>query len=109
LKISQIDCAFSSPSENDIRRRTGPPIVRHTLAAIEAPIFLRGPIALISPRLKIGFRPVRQEYAPAGEKAERAASKLAAVPVVIPRAEIPDKTRIHTAIAARRWDCRRIA
>jgi hypothetical protein len=34
---------------------TSPPIRRHALAAIKAPIFLGGPIALIAPRLKIGL------------------------------------------------------
>jgi hypothetical protein len=33
--------------------------MRHALAAVEAPIFLRRPVALISPFLKIGLGPVR--------------------------------------------------
>ena len=37
--------------------------MRHPLAAVEAPIFLGGPVALISPFLKIGLGPLRQEDA----------------------------------------------
>jgi hypothetical protein len=58
-----------------------PPIMRHALAAIEVSIFLCGPIALISPRLKIGLRPLRQEDAPGSEKSARAWSNVAAVPL----------------------------
>jgi hypothetical protein len=38
----------------------------HVLASIEAPIFFRSPIALISPFLKIGLGTVRQEHKPGG-------------------------------------------
>ena len=69
MKKSQIDCAFSSPSGNDIRRRNqpaAPPIMRHALTAIEAPIFLGSPVALMAPFLKIRLSPFRQEHAPRG-------------------------------------------
>jgi len=38
--------------------------MRHVLAAIEAPVFFRGPIARTAPCPKIGLGAVRQEYAP---------------------------------------------
>jgi hypothetical protein len=40
--------------------------MRHALAAIKAPVFLGGPIALIPPFLKIGLGGLRQEHAPCG-------------------------------------------
>src|ERR1700726_2767642 len=43
---------------------TSPPIVRHSLAAIEAPISLGSPIALPTPCLKIRLSPSRQEHTP---------------------------------------------
>jgi hypothetical protein len=46
------------------RSGTRLPIMRHVLAAIEAPVFFRGPIALTAPCLKIGLGAVREEYAP---------------------------------------------
>jgi hypothetical protein len=48
------------------RSGTCPPIMRHVLAAIKAPIFLGGPIPLITPRLKIRLGALRQEHAPCG-------------------------------------------
>ena len=39
---------------------------RHLFASLPHGIFASGPILLIAPRLKIGFRPVRQEHAPRG-------------------------------------------
>jgi hypothetical protein len=40
--------------------------MRHALAAIDAPIFLRRPVVLTSPCLKIRLGAVRQEHAPCG-------------------------------------------
>ncbi len=54
----------SSKSRFQPRSGTRAPIMRHALAAIEAPIFLRRPIALSAPCLKIRLSPFRQEHAP---------------------------------------------
>ena len=50
----------------ELRARSGkrPPITQHALAAIEAAIFFRCPVAMIAPFLKIGLGPLRQEHAP---------------------------------------------
>jgi hypothetical protein len=40
--------------------------MRHALTAIEAPIFLGSPVALMAPFLKIRLSPFRQEHAPRG-------------------------------------------
>jgi hypothetical protein len=51
------------------RSVTGAAVWRHRFMPIEATIFLRGPIPLISPYLKIRVDPVRSEYqAPASTK-----------------------------------------
>jgi hypothetical protein len=45
---------------------SGSPIMRHPLAAVEAVISLRGPVALISPFLKVCLGPAGQKHAPCG-------------------------------------------
>jgi hypothetical protein len=57
--------------------------MRHALAAVEAPIFLRRPVVLISPSLEIGLGALRPERAPGGlEGGSRPGRKVAAVPDV---------------------------
>ena len=41
-----------------------PPVAGHRLATVEAPIFFRGPIALIPPRLIIAFGAIRSKHLP---------------------------------------------
>jgi hypothetical protein len=43
----------------------GSPVGRHSLAAIKAPVLLRGP-RLLAPRLKVCLDPLREEDAPLG-------------------------------------------
>src|SRR5260370_35283523 len=43
-----------------------PLVGRHPVAGVPERIFASGRVSLITPRLKIGFRPVRQEHAPRG-------------------------------------------
>jgi hypothetical protein len=57
-------CPANQLSHFDAASR--PPIGLHPLAPIETAVFLRSPIALVSPGLKIGFGALREEDAPRG-------------------------------------------
>jgi hypothetical protein len=114
LNISQIDCAFSSPSGDDIRRArpqsaASAPIVGRALAAVEAPIFRGGPVSLIAPGLIVGLGPLGRKTCHALPKSARAWSKWARFQPYTRRARYPDRSRSAIATEGRRWGCRRCA
>src|ERR1700726_2271736 len=82
--------------------------MRHALAAIEAPIFLGSPVAVMALFLKSRLSPFRQEHAPGRLECGRAASKLAAVPFLHSPCSDPAALRCQTPEIG--WpDCHRLA